>query len=154
MEKVDPLMVVPPPQQFMDKPMEQQVVPQPNLETPVAFQQTMDISPPEGYEQAFNAPMSMSEALAATEAAMNPSMTAPSEDSDTSTGTPGTQGEAPGFGLGPGGEDGGEDGGTDGGPSGSPGTSGGPGGIGSEGGGGGPSGSGPAGGPGDAGNDG
>jgi hypothetical protein len=105
--------------------------------------QNLSLAPPEGYEQAFNAPMSMSEALNATLSAMNPSMTAPSEESDTSTSPGAPSGEDGGDG------DGGQGGGPGatgqgGGPGGSPGSGGvsgpGMGGIGSEGGGGGPGG--------------
>ena len=102
--------------------------------------QNLSLAPPQGYMDAFNAPMTMSQALDATVAAMNPSMSADDTSGDTS-GDSGNEGggqggigsEGGGGGIGGGGSTGGI--GSEGG--GGIGGGGSTGGIGSEGGGGG-----------------
>lgn len=155
---IDPHMVVPPdvPTPLQpDKPMVDpnmqalplQSIPTPPMVMPIAFDQALQnisLAPPMGYMDAFNAPMSMTEALNATLAAMNPSMSA-----DDTSGNDGNEG---GDGNGDGDGDGGNEGGGSSGGIGSEGGGGGiggggtSGGIGSEGGGGGIGGGGSSGG--------
>lgn len=109
--------------------------------TQQASLQDISLAPPQGYMDAFNAPMTMAEALNATLAAMNPSMTAPSADEGAPSADEGAPSGQSGIGSDAAASasvgDSGEDGGTS-----SSGTSG----IGSEGGGGaGPSGTGASG---------